>query len=360
MEEALAQYCSWSACPPELTPLGGGNINDTWLVRTAHNAFIIQRLNRQVFPHPEQIMTNLLTISRHLADKLPVSGATSWLHSEPLPTLTGEWLYTDRQGHSWRALSYLDQTVSHNRIGSSRQARQVGWALGHFHHLLADLPARHLHDTLPGFHVLPQTLAGYDRIAGAPSAMTPANRSDLRFCSDFVGNRRAGAVVLERARQQGVIGEQVIHGDPKVANVLFDADTDQAVSLIDLDTVGPGLVLYDIGDCLRSCCNMAGEEVADYGRAQFDLDVCEAVLKGYLSEAGDGFSTANRSLIYAAVHTIAFELGLRFLTDHLAGNVYFKVSQESENLHRALVQFHLTLSIERHKPQIERLVAAEK
>ncbi len=356
MQEVLAQYCSPSPCPPELTALGGGNINDTWLVRTADDAFILQRLNRQVFPHPELITTNLLTISRHLAAKQPTNGTARWRNSALISTLTGSPLYTDRQGHAWRALSYIDRTVSHNRIGTSGQARQVGWALGHFHHLLADLPADQLYDSLPGFHVLPQTLAGFDQVVRAPSAAALTNAKDLRFCTDFVANRRAGAVVLEQARQQGVIGAQVIHGDPKVANVLFDAETNQAVSLIDLDTVGPGLVLYDIGDCLRSCCNTAGEEVADYGRAQFDLDLCEAVLDGYLTGAGEGFSRANRSLIYAAVHTIAFELGLRFLTDYLAGNVYFKVQHEGENLHRALVQFHLVLSIEQRKQQIEMLV----
>ena len=352
MEEILRQFCSQASGDVSHHILGQGNINDTWLVRSPDRPFVLQRLNSQVFPHPHLIMANLSTFSRHLLEKGESCGQR-WENSRLLPTCSGAPFYTDHQGHTWRAISYIDGTITHQAISTSAHARQVGWALGHFHYLLADLPAEKLHDTLPGFHVLPQYLESFDQVLGQAATKGGV---DLRFCLDFVAARRLGADLLERARRQGKITVQVVHGDPKAANILFDAATDLAVSLIDLDTVGPGLLLSDIGDCLRSCCNIQGEEVKDVSAVGFDLEMCRAILAGYFGEAGSLLSAHERQLIFQAVRLIAFELGLRFLSDYLAGNSYFKVSHAEENLHRALVQFHLVQSIERQQGQIEGII----
>jgi Ser/Thr protein kinase RdoA (MazF antagonist) len=352
VEEILRQFCPHASGDCSLSILGQGNINDTWLVRSPDRPFVLQRLNSQVFPHPHLIMANLATFSRHLLEKGEPCGQR-WENSRLLPTCSGTPFYTDHQGNTWRAISYIDGTITHQAISTSAQARQVGWALGHFHYLLADLPAEKLHDTLPGFHVLPRYLKSFDQVLGQAATKGGV---DLRFCLDFVAARRLGADLLERARRQGKITVQVVHGDPKAANILFDAATDLAVSLIDLDTVGPGLLLSDIGDCLRSCCNVQGEEVKDVSAVEFDLEMCRAILTGYFSEAGSLLLAQERQLIFQAVRLIAFELGLRFLSDYLAGNSYFKVSHAEENLHRALVQFHLVQSIERQQGQIEGII----
>ena len=355
MQKIIAQFCDPSALPavePVVTVLGVGNINDTWLVRTGEQHFVLQRLNRQVFPQPHLVMANLATLSRHLADKVNTSGQR-WENSMLLPTNEGALFYTDHQGEFWRAVSYIDRTTTHQTVATPARAGQVGWALGHFHLLLADLPACDLHETLPGFHILPCYLDHFDRVlSGAAMKSDP----DLRFCLDFVAARRKGADLLEQARHQGKVRVQTIHGDPKAGNVLFDAASDLAVSLIDLDTVGPGLIHYDIGDCLRSCCNASGEAAADLSQVAFDMDLCRETLAGYFSGAGALLSGHDRELIFPAVRLISFELGLRFLTDSLAGNCYFKVLHEAENLHRALVQFHLVQSIESRKREIERMV----
>lgn len=354
MLEIIAQFyetSSLSAVEPVVTVLGVGNINDTYLVRTEDYSFVLQRLNRQVFLQPDLVMANLATLSRHLQSKLN-SCDQRWEHCILLPTNTGAPFYTDHQGDFWRALSHIDRTITHQTIATSGQARQVGWALGHFHLLLADLPAGNLHETLPGFHILPSYLDHFDRVL---SAAVMKSDTDLRFCLDFVGARRVGADLLERARLQGKVRVQTIHGDPKAGNVLFDVASDLAVSLIDLDTVGPGLIHYDIGDCLRSCCNRSGEVAADLSQVAFDLDLCREVLAGYFSGAGTLLAANDRQLIFQAVRLIAFELGLRFFTDYLAGDRYFKVLHEKENLQRALVQFHLVQSIERLKTEIEKI-----
>jgi Ser/Thr protein kinase RdoA (MazF antagonist) len=353
MLEIISQFCEFST-PPMIESLGAGNINDTYLVRGEGSSFVLQRLNGQVFPLPQLVVANLATISRHLGETGGKLAATTqrWENCTLLPTTTGGTFYTDQHGELWRAVSHIDHTVTHQTISTPAQAGQVGWALGHFHSLLTDLPTQELHDTLPGFHILPSYIAHFDQVM---QGMAMKSDPDLRFCLDFIETRRQGADLLELARQQGKVRVQTIHGDPKAGNVLFDDVTDLAVSLIDLDTVGPGLIHYDIGDCLRSCCNPSGEAVSDLSQVYFDLDLCRATLAGYFSGAGDLLSSHDRELIFPAVRLIAFELGLRFFTDYLSGNSYFKVTHEEENLHRALVQFHLVQSIERQQKEIERL-----
>ena len=170
------------------------------------------------------------------------------------------------------------------------------------------------------------------------------------------GERRAWAHVLEEARAQGRLRLRPIHGDPKVNNVLLDTATGQAVALVDLDTVKPGLVHYDIGDCLRSGCNPQGEETEHWEAVRFDPDLCRALLQGYLSQARGFLTAADYDHLYDAVRLIAFELGLRFFTDYLEGNVYFKARHREHNLARALVQFRLTESIESQETAIGAII----
>jgi Ser/Thr protein kinase RdoA (MazF antagonist) len=163
--------------------------------------------------------------------------------------------------------------------------------------------------------------------------------------------------VLEQARSAGIIRERIIHGDPKVANVLLDQASGRVAALIDLDTVKPGLPHYDVGDCLRSACNPLGEEATDPTAVRFEPDLCQAILSGYLAEASAFLSPAEVALFPDAAWLIAMELGMRFFTDHLRGDVYFKTRQPGQNLHRALVQFHLAASIAAQDETLRRLVA---
>jgi Ser/Thr protein kinase RdoA (MazF antagonist) len=162
----------------------------------------------------------------------------------------------------------------------------------------------------------------------------------------MVAARRAWAPVLEEARAQGRLRLRPIHGDPKVNNVMVDTATGLAVGLVDLDTVKPGLVHYDIGDCLRSGCNPLGEETGDWEAVRFEPDLGRAILNGYLSLARDFLVENDYTYLYDAIRLITFELGLRFFTDYLEGNVYFKARRPEHNLARALVQFKLTESLE--------------
>ena len=261
--------------------------------------------------------------------------------------------WIDAQGSFWRAISFIDGAQSFETIKGIEHAKEVGLALGMFHYLLSDLPPDRLVDTLEGFHITPRYLHHYDKVL----AQNPPRKSpEVNYGLQFIAERRDWADVLEDAREQGKLNLRPIHGDPKVNNVLMDSTTGQAVSIVDLDTVKPGLVHYDIGDCLRSGCNPLGEETVKWHQVHFDPEICRAVLQGYLSLARDFLTENDYEYLYNAIRLIAFELGLRFFTDYLEGNVYFKASDQEHNLARALVQFKLAESIESQETSIRAII----
>jgi len=369
---ALREIAEAFALPAAVTaiePLGQGNVNDTFLVRCAGEAceerhFVLQRLNTRVFERPDWVMANMARLSDHAAGRpwpqpgqprrwelprlLPTRGARAWLQQGP---------------DCWRMLTFVADTSSPDTVLSDDHAAEVGRALGAFHLLVHDLPCDQLHDTLEGFHVTPGYLHSYDQLVEQGSTGTSpapgegtAHPDAVAWCHRFIADRRSLAPVLEQARSSGRLQLRPIHGDPKVNNVLLDRDSGQAVAMVDLDTLKPGLLHYDIGDALRSGCNPAGEETTDLAAVQFDAERCRAMLAGYLELARPILSEADLELIPTAARLISFELGLRFFSDHLAGNRYFKCRHPSHNLERALVQFTLTERIEAQEPQLEQLV----
>ncbi len=331
----------FSSTAHEITPLGNGLINDTFLVATADKSFVLQRINRQVFPAPELITHNLLTLHQHLATQTDV--VVKLQLPDSLTTVSGLAYFEDDDKQFWRALSFINNAESLEVIGSLADAQQAGFALGHFHRLFSGLDPSTLHDTLPNFHITPHYLSCYQQVM--QHSVVQANA----FCADFIEQFKSIADELEQAKQQGLLPLRVVHGDPKLNNFLFDQHSKKIISLIDLDTVKPALVHYDIGDCLRSCChNLVSDE--------FDLTICAAILTSYLSEAGAFFTAHDRQYLFAAIRLIPFELGLRFYTDYLEGNCYFKVTEAEQNAQRAAAQFRLCASIMAQQPAIEQLI----
>ncbi|MFB3818520.1 MAG: phosphotransferase enzyme family protein [Candidatus Methylomirabilales bacterium] len=342
----------------EVVPHGSGNINQTFLVSLqggAQRHVILQRMNATVFRRPDLVMRNIRVVTEHTQERLAAGPwlAGRWEMPRIVRTRDGGDFFTAPDGSAWRALSCVENARTVDTITGLDHAREVGRALGTFHSLIADLPGDRLADTLPGFHVTPGYLRHYDEVvAEGGVARSPEIEHGLRF----IAARRGWASVLEDAREQGRLHCRPIHGDPKVNNVMLDEATGRAVSLIDLDTVKPGLLHYDLGDCLRSCCNPAGEDAARLADVRFEPDICRAILQGYLPLAKGFLTDADSAYLYDAVRLIAFELGLRFFTDHLAGDVYFRVRARGHNLARAMVQFALTESIEARAREIEMLV----
>jgi Ser/Thr protein kinase RdoA (MazF antagonist) len=389
----------------DIQEYGNGNINHTFLVTLdgeTDKHFILQRINTRVFRRPELVMANMRTLTEHVRQRLqatPASPARTvvdsngcklslppgegrgeeacrngfplnltlspeeggkrtataaraghrWEVPRVLLTRDGRDHWIDPEGSFYRAISFIEAARSFDTIQNARHAHEVGIALGRFQSLLADLPIERLADTLEGFHITPRYLCHYDEVLAKCGV---SHSSEADYGLQFVSARRTRASVLEQAKAQGRLRLRPIHGDPKVNNVMIDTVTRQAVGIVDLDTVKPGLVHYDIGDCLRSCCNPLGEETADWEAVRFEPDLCQAILAGYLSRARDFLTESDYEYLFDAIRLIAFELGLRFLTDYLEGNVYFKVSHAEHNLARALVQFKLTESIEAQEAAI--------
>jgi Ser/Thr protein kinase RdoA (MazF antagonist) len=341
----------------EVREHGSGNLNDTYLATFAGaEPVILQRVNTHVFRQPAQIMDNVRTLSEHVQARLKEQPLDRrWIVPRVYAAADGRDYYLDDEGGFWRAMSYVDCSRCYQTVQSTAHAREAGAALGLFHYLISDLDPARLHDTLPGFHVTPGYLEHYDRVrAGIPIT---SQSDEVRYGLAFVEGRRAWASVLEDALERDELRLRPIHGDPKINNFMIDEHTGQAVSLIDLDTVKPGLVHYDIGDCLRSCCNPLGEETTRLDEVEFDLDLCRAILEGYWSVAAGFLDAHDVAYLYQCVRLIAFELGLRFFTDYLQGDVYFKVRHRQHNLQRGLVQFKLVERIEAQEDEIRAIVA---
>ena len=232
--------------------------------------------------------------------------------------------------------------------------RQV---LGRFHRLAAELPRDRLQISLPGFHHTPSYLTRHLRVRESTTAANGADGAVLADCFTRIDARLSLAHVLEDARSAGRIAERVIHGDPKLDNILFDATGRRALALIDLDTVQPGLIQQDLGDCLRSCCNRSGEYPQKQGLPNFDLGLCAAILDAYGEETRGLLGPGDIEVLYDSIRLLPFELALRFLTDHLEGDRYFRVAYRGQNLEKARTQLDLVADIESKEPAIRGIIA---
>ncbi|OQA39207.1 MAG: N-acetylhexosamine 1-kinase [Chloroflexi bacterium ADurb.Bin325] len=316
-----------------INPTGNGNVNDTFLAifrnTFAEEQVILQRVNRNVFPQPEAIMHNLRCLTAHVHPKLESEAERAdrvWQMPRIVKTRGGTDFFVDDAGDTWRVITKIASATAFDETQGAEHAAECGAVLGHFHWLVSDLDPRTMIDPLPGFHIMPAYLAKYDAtLKSMPLAAERLNR--------------------------------MMHGDPKVNNIMIDDYTGKGTAMIDLDTVSPGLIHYDFGDALRSICNHAGEEEQNLSKVVFDLDLCSAFCKGYMAHARGFLTDSDRKYLYDSIRLITFELGLRFFQDYLAGSVYFKVQHPEQNLNRARVQFRLCESIEARERPIRELLA---
>ncbi|MFB1488782.1 MULTISPECIES: phosphotransferase enzyme family protein [unclassified Thiocapsa] len=334
-----------------IDPYGRGLINDTFRVEAGGTRYVLQRINGAVFPDPLRIMSNIQALDRQAQQHLDLGFRVPAL----IATRAGDAGLRTPDGNVWRLMTLIEDAVGLPRIEDPKQAREVGRLLGRFHTLLQALPAEALGVTLPGFHDTPGYLARFlsvlERVEGTRN--DPAVETCVRFAID----RQALAWRLADTRERGGIPQRVIHGDPKLDNILFDRDSGHALALIDLDTLQPGLILHDIGDCLRSCCNRGGESADGHNRVSFDLAIAEPILHAYAEQTRDWLNAEEIALIPEAIRLMPFELGLRFLTDHLEGDRYFKVAEPGENLRKAGIQFALVTDIEGKAEDIGAMVS---
>jgi len=356
----IAEQFSHTGQVQEVREYGNGNINDTYLVTTRNpnsEQFILQRINTHVFTQPHLIIQNLRTYADHVDQKLDIenNGTRRWDVPHIRATRQGQDYYIDEQDAFWRAISFVNHSRSYDTVQSANHASEAGYALGRFQSLVSDLSTEKMYDTLVGFHIMPHYLRQYDQITARGSQ--GSDSPEARYCHRMIAERRDWANILEDAKETGRLPLRTIHGDPKINNIMISDKTGQAVSVIDLDTVKPGLVHYDIGDCLRSSCNPLGEDTTHFDEVHFETDLARSILEGYLSVANEFLTESDYLYMFDAIRLLTFELGVRFFQDYLAGNVYFKVKHPEHSLERAVVQFKLTESIEAQETSIGKIIA---
>ena len=334
-------------------PCGRGHINDTFEVRCLRDGepvrFAVQRINQHVFHRPAEVMENIERVLDHLAVRVADEPEASHRALSLIPTHEGRMLLHDGGDSYWRVYDFVEGARTHDRVEGPRQAYEVARAFGWFQAQLADLPAPPLHQTIPGFHDTPARFAALQRAIETDTVNRAAGvRAEIAFA--------LGQEAWIRALIDAGLPERITHNDTKLNNVMLDDASGEAVCVIDLDTVMPGLVAYDFGDLVRTAANAAAEDERDLANVHMQWPVFEALVRGYLSTAGGFLTKGERALLAFAGKLMTFEVGIRFLTDHLQGDTYFKIHRPEHNLDRARAQFALVRSIAEQEERMQRFV----
>jgi hypothetical protein len=334
-------------------PCGNGHINDTFCAvfyeagRPAR--YILQRINSAIFKDPVALMQNIERVTSHLAAKVAAEPDAARRGLTLVPTHDGRSWHVDAEGRFWRVYRSVENARSYDAPDSPEQAFQAARAFGHFQQVLADLPAPRLHDTIPDFHHTPKRFLALEQAIDADAA----GRAVLaRPEIEFALARKSIVRVLLDAH----LPERVTHNDTKLNNVMIDSATGEGICVIDLDTVMPGLALYDFGDMVRTGTCQAAEDERDLSKVNIEFPYFEALARGYLASAGTFLTPLEKQHLAFAGKLITFEQGIRFLTDFLAGDTYYKVHRPGQNLDRTRTQFKLVESIEMQEEAMNRLV----
>ena len=318
-----------------------GFINDTNIVTFRNEGrntrYVLQRVNHNVFRYPEDVMNNLRVITNHLREREAADNNEKLQFAEIIPTASGHDFHRDDDGNVWRILTFIEGAAAFQSVQGLSHAEECGKVLGRFLDRVSDIDSTKVRATIKGYHVPSNYLRQFDETAkvDAPEEMLK-----------FVEAHRERAVELEVAQAKGILKTRIIHGDPRINNIMIDETTGKGVAMIDLDTASAGLVQMDVGDAVRSICNPAGEDVQFLEEVEFRKDIYEAFMKGFYATANHFLTEVDKDYIVKAIKILPFELGLRFLTDHMRGDKYFKVRRHGQNLRRAMGQFKLCELIE--------------
>ncbi len=327
----------------DCSPYGNGHINNTYLCNGSPR-YILQKINQNVFPQPENVMENIENVTSHLRAK--ISQANGDMTRETLTvikTADGKLFYTDEDGSAYRAYLFVEGSRSLDKAENNEQLYRVAKAFGRFQKMLSDFDAEKLHTTIADFHNTPVRV---EQLKKAIDENKAGRLSSVQKEVDFALDYAKCADAITNEMQKGTVPLRVTHNDTKLNNVLFDANSDDALCVIDLDTIMPGSYLYDFGDALRFAGSSGAEDEPDLGKIYFDLDKFEYFAKGYLSEMSSCLTKKEKELLPLSVLIMTYECGTRFLADHLNGDTYFKIHYENHNLVRARTQFKLVRDIE--------------
>jgi len=337
-----------------------GLINSTWVMtyetqsNQQQSRYILQCINESVFGNPREVMSNVEKVTSHIRRKADQEQDGQVLRL--YPSCEGKSFVDNGEGGLWRCYNFIEGCRSHDLVETAHQAYQAGRAFGSFLELVSDLDAEGLVEVIPDFH---NTRQRYQQLQAAVAADALGRVSEV--AAELALIESMAAVSLDRieAMEEGSeeLPLRVTHNDTKINNVLFDVASDEAVCVIDLDTVMPGLSLYDFGDLIRTATNPANEDERDLSKVQMRMPIFEALTEGYLQEAGAALTAREISLLPFSGKLIALELGMRFLSDYLSGDHYFRTTREGQNLDRARTQLRLASLIDEAEPQMNAFVS---
>ncbi len=327
-----------------------GHINNTFVLEFDDGlgkikSYLLQLINTNVFKNPDELMENIVGVTEYLRKIVVDNGGDP--ERECLNvyfTSDGKPYYRDDDGNCWRCYNFITGAHSCQSIDDPETFANAARAFGKFQCLLADYPSETLHETIPNFH---NTLSRFADFEKAVSDNIAGRADSVRDEIDFVLARRDDAGVLVKLLEKGKLPLRVTHNDTKLNNVMFDNETDEGICVIDLDTVMPGLSLYDFGDSIRFGANTAAEDEKDLSKVSLSLPLYREYTAGYLSTAGQSLTPTEVEYLPFSAKLMTFECGMRFLTDYLNGDTYFRIAYDDHNLDRCRTQFRLVEDMER-------------
>lgn len=336
---------------------GSGHINDTYLAvfnQAGHQIkYIVQRINTNIFKQPEQLMENISRVLNHSKLKLKGRKDATRRALTIVNANDGKPFFVDSEGKYWRAYLFVDRARTYDVLESPEFAYQAAKAFGSFQKLLADIPGERLHETIPNFHNTPSRLADFDK---ALAADVCGRAESARAEIEFLQKNRAMASKLLDLMAEGKIPERITHNDTKINNVMLDDETGEGICVIDLDTIMPGISLYDFGDLVRTSTSPAAEDEKDLSKVYARMEMFEALARGFLEGAGGCLTPAEIENMPFSGMLITFEIGVRFLTDYLDGDKYFKTKREGHNLDRCRTQFKLVQSLQEQEDKMNEIM----
>lgn len=326
---AVAARFATGAPVATVEPFSGpaGHINASYVVQSPRGRFFLQRLNTDVFRDHQRLMENVARVTKHLAGPLQL-----------VPARDGASSVADADGGVWRMYTFIENGTPVVGAPSGREVARAAGAFGAFQRALADLPGPRLHETIPHFHDTPRRLEAFER---AVESDTAARAASVRAEIDRIRGCRHVARLLVDGAGRGAVPERIVHNDAKLANVLFDRASGEALCVVDLDTVMPGLVLYDFGDLVRSMATRAAEDERDLSRVRLEPELFESIARGYVTGAREFLTQAERELLVPGAQVIVYEQAIRFLIDHLDGDRYYRIARPGHNLDRCRTQLAL-------------------
>ncbi|MBR2541242.1 MAG: aminoglycoside phosphotransferase family protein [Mogibacterium sp.] len=362
----IASAFNVDGVPAEAKPIGNGHINDTYLVTSRAEAgdraagtrkYILQRINHGVFSEPDKVMENITRVTDHLKNKIETEGGDPdretftvirLRDTEGSSPQAGQTLYRNSDGTCWRMITYIDGTFTcESASAASCNAADImyetGLGYGKFMQRLADFPAEELHETIPGFH---DTRRRYNDLMRAFDVDIMGRATEVSEEIRFIRDREQDVDVLAEMVRKGELPLRITHNDTKLSNILFDSTSGKAICVIDLDTVMPGLAVTDFGDAIRSGASTGREDEGNPDKVRLDPDLYHAFHRGFI-EGFPQLTQTERDMLAFGAKIMTLECGIRFLTDYLEGDTYFKTDHPAQNLARCRAQLALVRDMER-------------